>query len=121
MRTFGLVVMLMLAASGAVLSKDMTAISPSFNCAKASAEDEQTICGSRKLAELDRLLANAYATLQAKAGKAMARKIATPLLKKRHACASNIDCIYRAQREFGKAIVTAGVQVTLPAWSDQSA
>jgi uncharacterized protein len=99
----------------------MDAIAPSFDCTKASAEDEQAICSSRKLAELDVIIAKGYADLVGRIGKKEAAAVGGPLLKRRQACMSDVNCIYRREAEFVRVLAARGAPVALPKWIDDAA
>jgi uncharacterized protein len=99
----------------------MDTIAPSFDCTKASAEDEQAICSSRKLAELDLIIAKGYADLQRRIGKKEAAAAGGALLKRRQACKSDTGCIYRREAEFVRVLAARGAPVALPMWLDAAA
>ena len=65
--------------------------SPSFDCAEATTPDEETICESIELAELDRLVSDAYADFEPEFGDRTA--IARDVLRDRKACARSAACI----------------------------
>jgi uncharacterized protein YecT (DUF1311 family) len=77
--------------------------SPSFDCAKAAAPAEKTICGSVNLAAFDRSVAESYAAASKrflddddKDGLKTLRAAQREWLAKRNACGSNAGCIQNA-------------------------
>jgi len=101
----------------AAAGKDARSILPSFDCAKATEEDEMAICSSRKLASLDVIIADGYAQLQHRLGNGKAKRIGAPLLTRRRACRAEMDCIYRRQLEIAKTLQTHGATIALPEWA----
>jgi uncharacterized protein len=102
-------------------AQDSQSISPSFDCARATQDDEMAICSSRKLADLDVLIAIGFTYLQHQIGKSKTKRIGAPLLKRRQACQSDEQCIYERQLEFIKVLQAYGAPITLPNWTDASA
>jgi uncharacterized protein len=70
---------------------------PSFDCARAKAADEFTICSSERLSNLDRLVAAGYEFVRAHYGQAKAREVGIPSLQSRHACGADATCIEENQ------------------------
>lgn len=93
-------------------------ISPSFDCARASEEDELAICSSRKSTELDVVISIGNAWLQHRMGKNEVTRIGAPLLKERRACQSDLSCIDDRQLEFANVLETHGAPITLPKWAE---
>lgn len=110
-----------LATSVPCASASMDSIAPSFDCTRAKADDEQAICSSRKLAELDVIIAKGYADLVRRIGKKEAAFVGGPLLKRRQACKSDTGCIYRRGAEFVRVLAARGARVSLPDWIDAAA
>ena len=78
-----------------------TALSPSFNCAKASNSDETAICNDRTLAFLDRELNAAFRLKQAGLSQADSRLLQQEQgmwLKLRRQCQSDAECIANSYR-----------------------
>ena len=70
---------------------------PSFNCRAATQPDEMAICATPELARLDRAVVEGYERILGSDGSAVAKGMAEPLLRRRHACGPDIDCIKRVQ------------------------
>lgn len=70
---------------------------PSFDCARATAPDEQRICADPSLAQLDDAMAAARAGAEAVQGAAL-RRYSGMLIETRQACGAVPDCIAEAQR-----------------------
>jgi uncharacterized protein len=70
---------------------------PSFDCSRATAPDERSICGNPHLSELDRLVAAGYEYVRRHYGDAEARRVGRPLLQLRHACEADKACIEERQ------------------------
>ena len=84
---------------GVLVPKSVHAMSPSFDCNKASTPDEFVICRSDELSEMDSIAAAGFNSVRRKYGTAKARKVGRPLLERRHACGSDQDCIIQRQIE----------------------
>jgi uncharacterized protein len=85
---------------GVLLISNTTAFAqnaPSFDCSKATAADERSICGNPRLSELDRLVAAGYQYVRQRYGDAEAKQIGRPLLELRHTCAADEACIEEKQ------------------------
>jgi len=89
---------------------------PSFNCNKASADDEIAICSSSELSELDNLMAAGFQFLKMRLGKKQANQIARPLLSLRQACGGDVNCIQQRQADAVEAYRKLGAPIHLPAW-----
>jgi uncharacterized protein len=79
------------------------------------------ICSSRKLADLDVLISIGFTYLQHQVGVGKAKRIGAPLLKRRQACQSDVQCIYGRQFEFIKMLRAYGAPITLPKWTEARA
>ena len=64
---------------------------PSFDCAKATAPDEQAICADKALSDLDQLINNAYRNFEPQFREK--KDVARDILKDRAACGSDAACI----------------------------
>jgi uncharacterized protein len=91
------------------------AVTPSFDCAKASTPDERTICAHARLAELDQAIARAFAQA-GQQSKDEAQKIAVQSLGTRHACGANPICILDQQVEAIGDYSYLGSTVSVPLW-----
>lgn len=87
---------------------------PSFDCNKASSDDEIAICGSDQLSELDNLTAAGFQFLRLKLGRKEANRIARPMLKLRRACGGDVECIRSRQVEAVEAYRQLGAPLSLP-------
>jgi hypothetical protein len=88
---------------------------PSFNCNVATQPDEIAICGNPELARLDRAVVEGYQQVIGSDGAAAAKDIAEPLLRRRHACGPDADCIKRVQLATIAAFQARGAPVQVPA------
>ena len=88
---------------------------PSFNCNVASQPDEQAICGKPELARLDRTVVQGYEHVLGSEGARVAKGIAEPLLRRRHDCGPDADCIKRVQLAAIAAFQERGAPVQVPA------
>ena len=95
-------------------SPNLTA-TPSFNCRAATQPDEMAICATPELARLDRAVVEGYERALASEGSAAAKSVAEPLLRRRHACGPDIDCIKRVQLTAIAAFQARGAPVQVPA------
>lgn len=82
---------------GKLLGAAQPVATPSFDCSRAAAPDEQVICGNPRLAKLDRLVAAGYQYVRARYGNSEASQIASPSLQSRHACGTSATCIEQNQ------------------------
>jgi uncharacterized protein len=98
-----------------------SAAGPSFDCSKATADDEIRICNSDQLSELDRLMDDGFQFLKAQRGKKAANAVARPLLALRQSCGSDANCVMRRQVEAVQAYQKLGAPVALPDWSPKVA
>ena len=94
-------------------SSNVTAI-PSFNCNAATQPDEMAICATPELARLDRAVVEGYERMLGSDGSAAAKSVAEPLLRRRHACGPDIDCIKRVQLTAISAFQAHGAPVQVP-------
>jgi hypothetical protein len=88
--------------------------SPSFDCRKARCPDEFAICRTPELAELDNLVASAYAYLKTTRGRPYADEVGIPFWRLRQACQSDVVCIKGEQIEALNAYRAAGAPVPFP-------
>ncbi len=89
-------------------------VTPSFNCRAANQPDEITICATPELARLDRAVVESYQRMLASDGSAAAQSVAEPLLRRRHACGPDKDCIKRVQLTAIAAFQGRGAPVQVP-------
>lgn len=89
---------------------------PSFDCDRASADDEIAICSSSQLSELDNLMAAGFQFLRLHAGKKEANRIAKPLLALRQACGGDAACIRKRQVDAVRTYRKLGAPIRLPSW-----
>src|SRR5271166_3661388 len=73
--------------------------SPSFDCNRARLPDEIAICRTPELAELDNIIAVAYAYLKSTRGRGYADQVGIPFWRLRQACQYDTDCIREVQDE----------------------
>lgn len=90
-------------------------VTPSFNCSAASQSDEIAICSNPELARLDRAVVEGYQQVIGSDGADTAKSIAEPLLRRRHACGPDADCIKRMQLAAIAAFQARGAPVQVPA------
>ncbi len=95
-------------------SSDRTA-TPSFNCRAATQPDELAICANPELARLDRAVVEGYERMQGSDGSGAAKGVAEPLLRRRHACGADPDCIKRVQLTAIAAFQARGAPPQVPA------
>ncbi len=88
---------------------------PSFNCSVATYPDEKTICGNPELARLDRAVVEGYEGVLAREGARAAKGISDPLLRQRHACGLDVECIKQVQLTAIAAFQARGAVVQMPA------
>jgi hypothetical protein len=91
------------------------AATPSFNCRDAVQPDEVAICANPELARLDRAVVEGYQRMLRTDGSRAAKSVAEPLLGRRHACGTDIDCIKRVQLTAIAAFQARGAPVQVPA------
>jgi uncharacterized protein len=87
--------------------------SPSFDCGRARLPDEIAICRTPELAELDNLIAVAYAYLKSTRGKAYADQVGIPFWRLRQACRSDAGCISKVQVRAINAYQAAGAPIVV--------
>ena len=92
----------------------LNVVTPSFDCSRATAADERTICSSPRLSELDRLVAAAYEYVRARYGSSEAARIGRPLLQLRQACGAAEVCIEQSQLNAIKQYEALGAPITEP-------
>jgi uncharacterized protein len=108
--------LILVVSTSFIWSQIATAQSPSFDCSKARHPDEFTICSTPQLAELDNLVAAAYAYLKSTRSRPYADQVGIPFWRLRQACQSNPNCIRQRQIEALAAYQAAGAPVLLPRW-----
>ena len=104
-----------------LLASPVLAAEPSFDCARASAADETTICNDDRLSALDRLAAQAYDEASLSAGRKAARKAARAGLAIRRRCGDNSGCILSAQISTILVLQNLGATTTVPRWALEAA
>jgi uncharacterized protein YecT (DUF1311 family) len=80
----------------AAVSADPIHITPTFNCAKAENEDEQTICHNSELIVLDQRLDAVYSSRRGRLDADKRKALAADeniWIAQRHACKSDVACI----------------------------
>ena len=88
---------------------------PSFDCGAATQADEMVICATPELARLDRAVVEGYEHMLGRDGSAAAKSVAEPLLRRRHACGPDIDCVKRVQLTAIAAFQARGAPDQVPA------
>lgn len=71
---------------------------PSFDCRRASSDDEIAICGNAELSRLDRTIGDGFNYLRSRYGSRAARHVTDPMLRQREDCADDVACIKRIQQ-----------------------
>ena len=84
---------------------------PSFDCRAATYPDELTICANPDLARLDRAVVEGYEQMLSSDGEGVAKSVAEPLLRRRHACGEDVECIKRVQMTAIAAFTARGAPV----------
>jgi uncharacterized protein len=92
---------------------------PSFDCMKASLQDEITICLSIVLSVNDRYLAVGHSLAVRKLGKRKADKLARFILSTRRACGYDVECIAREQAAGFRVYQAEGVKALEPKTSER--
>ena len=85
---------------------------PSFDCSRATAADEQVICSNPRLANLDRMVAAGYQYVRARYGSSEASQIGRSSLQSRRACGTSAACIEQNQLAAIKQYQDLGAPVT---------
>ena len=119
MRTVGAVLLAVasLAFAATSLVHAQTRLRPSFDCARARALDERTICADARLAELDQAVAIAYGQASAaQSGAGSPRGVAKDGLAARRACGADRLCILDQQASDIEAFASFGSHVPVPPW-----
>jgi uncharacterized protein len=88
--------------------------SPSFDCSRARLPDEIAICRTPELAELDNVIAAAYAYLKSTRGRAYADQVGIPFWRLRQACQYDTGCIRKVQVQAISAYQAAGAAIVMP-------
>ena len=88
--------------------------SPSFDCNKAHLPDEIAICRTPELAELDNIIAAAYAYLKSTRGRGYADQVGIPFWRLRQACQYDTGCIRQVQVQAINAYQVAGAPIVMP-------
>ena len=96
--------------------RDQTTVTatPSFDCRAATYPDEITICGNSELSRLDRAVVEGFERMVGSDGVGEAKSIADPLLRRRHACGVNVECIKQVQMAAIAAFQARGAPVQVP-------
>jgi uncharacterized protein len=92
-------------------------LQPSFDCRKARAPDEITICSNTELSQLDNAVVAGYRYVRDAKGDEFAKQINLPLFRARQACGADGNCIRERQIQ---AIVTyhnLGAPVSSSLWN----
>jgi hypothetical protein len=71
---------------------------PSFDCRRASSDDEIAICANAELSRLDRAIGDGFNYLRSRYGNRAARRVTDPMLQQRGDCESDVACIKRIQQ-----------------------
>jgi hypothetical protein len=71
---------------------------PSFDCRRASSDDEIAICGDAELSRLDRAIGDGFNYLRSRLGSRAARRVTDPMLRQRGDCENDVACIKRIQQ-----------------------
>src|SRR5271165_1615604 len=102
-------------ATGSVaLAHPAAAQSPSFDCNRARLPDEIAICRTPELAELDNIIAVAYAYLKSTRGRGYADQVGIPFWRLRQACQYDTGCIRQVQVQTINAYQVAGAPIVMP-------
>ena len=88
--------------------------SPSFDCNRAHLPDEIAICRTPELAELDNIIAAAYAYLKSTRGRGYADQVGIPFWRLRQACQYDTGCIRQVQVQAINAYQAAGAPIVVP-------
>ena len=88
--------------------------SPSFDCNRAHLPDEVAICRTPELAELDNIIAAAYAYLKSTRGRGYADQVGIPFWRLRQACQYDTGCIRQVQGQAINAYQVAGAPMVMP-------
>src|SRR5271166_2688590 len=88
--------------------------SPSFDCNRAHLPDEIAICRTPELAELDNIIAAAYAYLKSTRGRGYADQVGIPFWRLRQACQYDTGCIRQVQVQAINAYQVAGAPIVMP-------
>jgi uncharacterized protein len=107
-------ILLSVVAYSQAFSSEAVASSPSFNCEKAWRTDEQAICSSDLLSQMDNVLSFGFTELKRIRGKGIAKKLARNFLKERQFCGSENRCILRASIAAIIAYKAAGAPIDVP-------
>jgi uncharacterized protein len=84
------------------------AADPSFNCSRATKQDELAICSNDELSSLDVEASSAYIKMRERVGTSEGNRIARYYRTRRNACQDNIVCIKIAIMESINAYQKAG-------------
>jgi S1-C subfamily serine protease/uncharacterized protein len=87
--------------------------SPSFDCTRAHLPDEIAICRTPELAELDNVIAAAYAYLKSTRGRGYADQIGIPFWRLRQACQYDTGCIREVQVQAINGYQAAGAPIVV--------
>jgi tetratricopeptide (TPR) repeat protein len=87
---------------------------PSFDCSRARLPDEITICRTPELADLDKVVAAAYAYLKSTRGRPYADQFGIPFWRSRQECQYDAGCIRQIQIQAINAYQAAGAPISVP-------
>jgi hypothetical protein len=114
-------------ADGVPTNPATTAVQPhsyttSFDCTRASQEDEMAICGDPGLAAMDRQLGQLYdATLKTIADPQALKQTESDWLIRRRMCDKDLDCLRRAYGErIGQFLGSLGSKPLIPTSSSSA-
>jgi clan AA aspartic protease (TIGR02281 family) len=90
---------------------------PSFDCRRAKAPDEITICSNAELSELDNAVVSGYGYVRQERGDAFARQTNVPLFQARQSCSANAACIRERQIDAVRTYHDLGAPVNFSVWT----
>lgn len=90
-------------------------VAPSFDCGRATTQDERAICNDDRLAEMDQAASVAFGAIPA-ASRKEAHGAQAEVLRARHACAGDKLCILDQQVTALQTYDGYGPKVPIPPW-----